>query len=135
LRPEDLQQVEGGVLLRLREGKGGHVGVVPAHVSILDALAALPIRYGAWWACSASTVSALVGEHLRNCGIPATAHQLRHHAGTAWYRTSGHDLLTTAALMRHASVTSTQIYAALDSTRSAEVVNAVPLRLVDPGAA
>jgi hypothetical protein len=31
-------------------------------------------------------------------------------------------------------VSSTQIYAQTDPTRPAEVVNAVPLRLVDPGA-
>lgn len=131
LRPGDLQHVEGGVLLYLREAKGGGTGVVPAHVSILEALAALPIRDGVWWSCSAATVSAMVSEHLRNCGIPATAHKLRHHAGTSWYRASGHDLLTTAALLRHANVASTQIYAQTDPTRAAEVIAAVPLRLVD----
>jgi integrase len=134
LRPGDLQHVEGGVLLYLREAKGGGTGVVPAHVSILEALAALPIRNGAWWTCSHGTVSAMVSEHLRACGIQATAHKLRHTAGSVWYRTSGHDLLTTAALLRHANVATTQKYAALDSTRAAEVVNAMPLRLVDPGA-
>jgi integrase len=56
-------------------------------------------------------------------------------AATSWYKWSGHDLLMTQALMRHATVSSTQIYAATDPTRPREVVDLVPLRLVDPGAA
>jgi integrase len=63
--------------------------------------------------------------------IPATAHRLRHFAGTAWYRVSGHDLLTTAALLRHANVATSQIYVQTDTTRPAEVVDAVTLRVVD----
>jgi len=132
LTPADLQHTDDGVLLFLRAQKGGGVGVVPAHPSILEALVRLPIRGGTWWDCSPETISTAVSEHLRGCGIAATAHQLRHHAGTSWYKASEHDLLATAALLRHASVTSTQIYAETDPTRPREVVNLVPLRLVDP---
>jgi hypothetical protein len=39
--------------------------------------------------------------------------------------------LTTAALLRHANVVTSQIYVQTDTTRPAEVVNAVTLRLVD----
>jgi site-specific recombinase XerC len=69
---------------------------------------------------------------LQACGINATAHQLRHYAGSSWYKASQHDLLTTARLLRHADVSSTQIYAQLDPTRPAEVVGLVPrLRLAE----
>ncbi len=77
-------------------------------------------------------MSLIVGTHLKSCGVNASAHQLRHFAGTSWYRASGHDLLTTATLLRHANVQTTQRYAQLDPTRPTEVVNAVPaLRLVE----
>jgi integrase/recombinase XerC len=133
LRPQDLQHTPDGVLLFLRLCKGGGSATVPAHPLILEALAALPIRDGLWWSCNRVTISAQVNDHLRACGVDSTAHSLRHWAATSWYKWSGHDLLTTQALMRHATVSSTQIYAATDPTRPRQVVDLVPLRLV-PGA-
>ena len=134
LRPQDLQHTPDGVLLYLRLCKGGGSASVPAHAMILEALAAVPIRNGLWWECLPQTVSATINEYLRELGIASNAHSLRHYAGTAFYKYSGHDLLTTQALLRHQSVSSTQIYAATDPTRPREVVDLVPLRLVDPGA-
>lgn len=132
LRPQDLMPAETGTLLFLRECKGGGSASVPAHPSILEALAVLPIRNGLWWEVSPATVSVQVGRHLKGSGVHATAHQLRHFAGTSWYRASGHYLLTTATLLRHANVATSMIYAQLDPVRPTEVVNAVPaLRLVE----
>lgn len=122
LRPEDLSETEHGPLLYLRECKGGGTGVVPAHPSITAALLRLPIRNGRWWDVTARYVSGQVGMHLRDVGVHATAHQLRHSAGTSWYEASGHDLLTTAALLRHASVQTTQVYAQMGGERPAEVI-------------
>jgi integrase len=127
LRPRDLLPTEAGTLLFLRECKGGGSAMVPAHPAVLEALAVLPIRDRLWWDVSPQRVSAAVGAYLRSLGIDATAHQLRHTAGTSWYRASGHDVITTAALLRHASISSTQTYAAADPTRAAEVVARVAL--------
>lgn len=130
LQPRDILNVDGNVLLYLRECKGGGTATVPAHPAILEALAVLPLRNGAWWSVKANTVSTDVSHYLHSLGIGATAHSLRHTAGTAWYRASGHDLLTTARLLRHVQVSTSQVYAQLDPTRPAEVVNLVPF----PGA-
>lgn len=127
LRPADIMDAEGIPLLYLRECKGGGTATVPAHTEVLAALNALPIRNGAWWDITAKTISKYVSSYLRSLGIDGTAHQLRHTAGTAWYRESGHDLLTTARLMRHAHASTTQIYSQLDPTRPAEVVRLVKL--------
>jgi hypothetical protein len=43
----------------------------------------------------------------------------------------GHDLFTTARLLRHATVQSTEIYARIDIEWPAEVVGLVPMRLPD----
>lgn len=127
LEPSDLIETEGGWLLYLRECKGGGTATVPAHEAVVRALLALPVHEGnTWWSCSRHYVSQVISAHLHSLGIRASAHQLRHAAGTAWYRGSGHDLLVTARLMRHQSVRTTQIYAALDPVRPAEVVAAVP---------
>jgi integrase/recombinase XerD len=122
VRPQDLTVTEFGTMLYLRECKGGGTGSLPAHQAITLSLAALPVRNGLWWDVTAKRVSTLVSAYFRGIGINATAHQLRHYAGTEWYRASGHDLLTTAQLLRHATVATTQTYAALDPTRPAEVV-------------
>jgi integrase len=128
LRPTDLVDTPTGVLLHLRVTKGGGTATVPCHPVLAEALAVLPIRNGLWWDVSAGTLSAAVNRHLRAAGVTGTAHALRHWAGTSWYRASGHDLLTTAQLMRHASVTATQVYAAVSPERPAEVARSVSLR-------
>lgn len=59
--------------------------------------------------------------------LPRFRRALRHYAGTAWYHVSGQDLLTTARLLRHSDVSTTQGYAAIEPTRPAEVVNLMPM--------
>jgi integrase len=125
LHPEDLLVTDDGVLLYLRDVKGGGTATVPAHPLIVTVLTALPTRNGLWWETSAQHLSVLVNAHLRSLGIASTAHSLRHYAATSWYRSSGNDLLATQALLRHASVSSTQIYAQLDPRRSAAVVRSM----------
>lgn len=125
LRPEDILTDE---LLYLRECKGGGAATVPAHPYIIACLTALPVRPdGLWWTESPKWVRICIAKHFRSLGIEATGHRLRHYAGTTWYRESGHDLLITAELMRHASVMSTQIYTQFDVSRTAEVARGVAL--------
>lgn len=126
LRPMDLIASDGGLtMLFLRECKGGGSAMMPAHAAIVSALRVVPIRGDQWWSVTPRVVSKQVADHLRDSGVNATAHQLRHYAGTSWYRASGHDVLATARLLRHASIQTTQVYAELDPTRPAEVVNLV----------
>jgi integrase/recombinase XerD len=131
LRPCDLIDSEVGTLLYLRETKGGGTATVPAHQVILDALAVLPIRDNLWWSMTANSVSTEVSRYLHGLGIDASAHRLRHSAGTAFYSASGHDLLTTAKLLRHQSVNTTMIYARIDPERPAEVVRLMPVPRVE----
>jgi integrase len=127
LRPEDVSATDTGALLFLREVKGGGTATVPAHEAVLAALVQLPSRDGLWWDCSPRHVSTSVSAYLRSVEVDATAHRLRHWAGTNWYRASEHDLLATAQLLRHKSVKSSQVYAQLDPTRPAAVVGLVRL--------
>jgi integrase len=123
--PDVIRARDGSGSLYLRECKGGGTATMPAHPAILQALDEMPMRDGEWWTCRPNYVSREVSVFLHAAGVNATAHQLRHFAGTAWYRASGYDLLATSRLLRHASVATTQIYAALDETRPAEVVGLV----------
>lgn len=130
LEPRDLLDTPSGPLLHLRETKGGAPATVPLHQAAVDALATLPIRNGLWWSVNPGTLSQQVNRHLRAVGVRGTAHGLRHTAGTEFYRASGADILATAALMRHAKVDTTMVYAKLNPDRPAEVVRAIGLRAV-----
>lgn len=127
LTPGDLMHQDEGVILFLREVKGGGTATVPAHALVVAALAALPISAGLWWSVRPQHVGQYIAAYLRSMGIDATAHQLRHSAATLWLRDSEHDLLTTSVLMRHKSVETTQIYAQLDPVRPAQVVSSVQI--------
>lgn len=125
LRPADVLVMDGTAILFIREGKGGAASTVPAHPMVVDALAGLPQTDGSWWEVSAAQVSRDVSLYLSSVGVNATGHQLRHTAATLWFRSSGHDLLATSSLLRHANVATAQRYAQLDPTRPAQVVAAV----------
>jgi integrase/recombinase XerC len=70
---------------------------------------------------AAHRVSQLVGAHLRAAGVAATAHQLRHSYATRLYAATGGDLLAVQQALGHASVMSTQGYAAIDPGRAVAV--------------
>lgn len=127
LRPQDVEvRPDGNVLLYLRETKGGRPAWQPCHPAVVAALAALPVDSdGRWWTSSAHRIGIDVRAYLHGRGIPASSHRLRHYAGTAWIAASGHDLLTTAQLLRHVNVRTTQGYAQLDPVRPSQVVAAV----------
>lgn len=128
LEPRDLITSPVGLLLHLRDPKGGGSATVPAHPLLVEALAALPTAGGVWWTVTPGTLSATVNRHLRAHDVRGTAHGLRHTAGTAWLAASGYDLLTTAALLRHVNVTTTTLYTKLSPERPAEVARSVVLR-------
>lgn len=130
LEPRDVIDTPVGPILYLRVTKGGAPATVPCHPLVIEALAVLPIRSGTWWQVQPDTVSQTVSTYLRSRGIRGTAHSLRHTAATAWLHASGHDLLTTATLMRHVNVNTTTIYAGLSPERPAEVARSVSLRSV-----
>lgn len=130
LEPRDVMDSPVGPLLYLRVTKGGGSATVPCHPLVSEALAALPIQQGMWWQVRPETVSATVNRYLHARGVRGTAHSLRHTAGTVWLQASGHDLLTTATLMRHVNVNTTTVYTRLSPERPAEVARSVTLRSV-----
>ena len=71
-------------------------------------------------------VSKLANQHLHDCGIPATLHQLRHRFGTMTYHVS-HDLRAVQELLGHASPNTTAGYAAYDRAEALAAVQALPV--------
>jgi integrase len=70
-------------------------------------------------------ISLLCNQHLHDCGIAATLHQLRHRFGTVAYAAS-HDLRMVQELLGHADPQTTALYTAYDQADAARVVQALP---------
>lgn len=124
--------------LRLH-GKGDKTRVVPLHPDGRDALERLD-RPDDWvlpWRedthGTGGRASRAINAFLHGVGVDASAHQLRHWCATKALAASG-DLRAVQELLGHASPATTSIYAALDPSRLAPIVEAITLP-VGPDAA
>lgn len=112
----------GAGVLVVRHGKGGRDRMVGIPPRLMICLAALDETQGpVATRGNPQMVSRNVGKFLRRMGVDATAHQLRHLYGTRLYEATAGDLLAVQNAMGHASVATTQIYAAIDARRAIEV--------------
>lgn len=66
---------------------------------------------------TAARMSQLVCRRMHELGVDATAHQLRHTYATRLYRATSGDLRAVQQALGHASVSTTQVYAAVDVER------------------
>lgn len=112
---EDLLTTRSGFALQLH-GKGNVEATVPAHDLVLDVMRRHPAR-GPLWRMRPDSVSHRWAVWAADLGVDATFHQCRHWFGTNVYRNSG-DILVTRDLLRHSSVATTQIYAAVEPEKS-----------------
>jgi integrase/recombinase XerD len=115
----DHVDLEAGVIL-VRDGKGGHDRIVGIPQRLRARLAALDTTTGLVVGrhLRPGRVSQIVNAYLEARGVEATAHQLRHLYATRLYAATNGNLLAVQHALGHASVTSTQIYAAIDPTRA-----------------
>jgi integrase len=123
-----------GLLVSAEMTKGDNEHVIPLPLWLLtEIIACVPARGWAFGRLdgqpgpnSPHRVSARGNRFLRECGIGATMHQLRHWFGTETYAISG-DLLAIAEMMGHRQLQSTRGYAKVSAIRMVEIVNALPV--------
>lgn len=115
--------------LEITHGKGDKSRYVPVHPEVLKALQNLPPpAEGRFWPNeTAESVSRKGNRFLRSLGIKSTMHQLRHFAGTSWYQASGGDIVLVSGLLGHASIATTQTYAAADVSKASGVVSGLTI--------
>jgi integrase/recombinase XerC len=70
-------------------------------------------------------ISHLANEHLHECGVAASLHQLRHRFATQAYQAS-RDLRAVQSMMGHTRPETTAGYAAFDQPAAAAAVEAIP---------
>ena len=99
LEHDDIIEAKG--LIRVRHGKGRKERIVPLHPDVLEALRCLPMPRTGVLSCvpgaarfTPNAMSVIISRYLREHGIDATAHRLRH-----WFATE----VTTRPAMTFAS--------------------------------
>jgi integrase len=103
-------------------GKGGTKLTVPAHPTVVDIIQSRKTLGKVFNYPSANMASKSLSAAIQGVlGAGHNFHQCRHTFGTRVYRASGNDLILTSSLMRHSSINSTLVYAALsqDAPRAA----------------
>ena len=71
-------------------------------------------------------ISKLVNDHLHDCGIKASLHQLRHRFGTQAYAVN-HDIRAVQEMLGHKRVQSTAGYAAFSVLSARAAVEGIPV--------
>jgi site-specific recombinase XerD len=71
-------------------------------------------------------MSATIGRYLRDLGIDATAHQLRHWFATNVYA-AGHDIRVTQELLGHSNPSTTSRYVAFSAVAAEAAVKSLRL--------
>lgn len=110
VRGEDIH--DGWLTVR---GKGGKTARLPLHPLLVEYAASMPTS--GWWFpayarpghVNGSTVSRVIGDLMRRCGVPGTPHCLRHWYGTQLVA-AGVQMRVVQEGMRHTSLQSTQVY-------------------------
>lgn len=127
--PEVMDHRKPPVLV-VAHGKGDRARVVPIGPQLIEALRAHGIpRVGPLFRSASGVrlkpwqVSHMLRDHMHDCGIDSSAHQLRHAYATAVYARSGGDLRMTQELLGHSSPSTTAIYAAWDPAKAAVVTD------------
>lgn len=136
LERDDFLTYNDPPLLVVNDGKGGHQRVLPLHPDVAEACRSFTTS-GRWLfekqgggRYPAGTVSIYINRHLRGCGLPTTAHQLRHWFGTNIYRTSL-DLRLTQEMLGHSDPKTTSIYTAFAPRKAASVLTGLDVRTHD----
>lgn len=135
LRVHEIAKIHGtdieGDNLRVK-GKGGKEALLPLHPLIAAEIHRFPEND--WWFQSykddgpvcAETVSANIRGAMERAGVQKTAHQLRHWYGTSLVR-NGADLRTAQELLRHASLSTTQIYTEVGDVQRRTAIDSLQL--------
>lgn len=128
-------------------GKGSKPARLPLHPAVAAIAHDFP-RYDWWFPAygkpgpvSANSVCNTISKLMKRAEVNGTAHQLRHWFGTEVLRASGGNTRVAQELLRHESLTSTQIYTFVDDDECRAAVLGLPgfggadrrrLRVVSP---
>jgi integrase/recombinase XerD len=120
-RPEHAYQASDGTWwVTIPRSKGGHV-----QSNALPSWLGVELRNAQPWDVGPQTVTVRLGLVLRGVGSRAKPHAFRHYYGTALLATSGNLRITQQGL-RHADLSTTQVYTAVSNAELSLAVERLP---------
>lgn len=120
-RPEHAYQASDGTWwLTIPRSKGGHV-----QSNALTSWLGVELHNAETWDVGPQTVTARLGLVLREVGSRAKPHAFRHYYGTMLLSTSGNLRIAQQGL-RHADISTTQVYTAVTSHELSVAVERLP---------
>ena len=128
---KDLEEFNDGHMLRIPAGKGGTDLSLPAHPIVVEMIKSYKTLGRLWPTIKPHQLSVAACKELRRIGVNKKLHSGRHYFATNAYSVSGGDLLAVSKLMRHASPSTTAIYAELASPIAKKVVNAMHIPVIE----
>lgn len=120
LQRDDISLNAAPPVLIVRNGKGAKDRVVPIHPALAVVLRGL--HAGKVCPHTEDTIGRKVAKHLRESGVDATMHHLRHTFGTEAGRASGGNVLVVRELLGHESPETSLRYTALAPKLAAATV-------------
>jgi site-specific recombinase XerD len=138
IRGQDVDLVAG--TLRI-VGKGGVDELVPLHPTIADEAANYP-RRGYWFPSHtrqgrpirSTGLSSTISRAMARCGVPGTAHSLRHWLATELVREEVNARVI-QTIMRHKSLATLAIYTRVDRDQQRAALNRLPAVVLPPDVA
>ena len=131
VRGADLEEFYDGYMLRIPAGKGGTDLSLPAHPIVVEMIKSYNTLGRLWPTMFPHSLSVAACKELRRIGVNKKLHSGRHYFATNAYSVSGGDLLAVSKLMRHASPSTTAIYAELASPVAKKVVNDMHIPVIE----
>jgi site-specific recombinase XerD len=111
------------------DGKGKKGRTVPLHSLLVDVAATMP-THGYWFPSNSNrmgehvlgkSVGHIISLVMRRADVAGTPHKLRHWFGSTLLE-DGADLMTVRDLLRHSSISTTQIYLKVPDARRFEAI-------------
>lgn len=112
-------------VLVVRHGKGGKDRLVPLHPTLRAMFSGRSTTAGPVFGVTATTVSRRIRNHLRDSGLPHTAHKLRASFLTEVARRSSGNLVMVQRLAGHDSPLTTMAYVGWDGGEAGAVVGGI----------
>lgn len=134
-RGEDINIPEGKLTVL---GKGGKLAVLPLHADVAQLAQHFPAK-GYWFVAAPgakepiqpAAVTACIGRACKRAGFDLTAHQFRHWYATALLK-SGVDVRLVQELLRHESLSTTQIYTKVSDEMLRQAMNGLHVGVTPP---
>lgn len=130
MRGEDIDMANRVLWVK---GKGRKLASVPLHPVLIELASTMPAT--GWWFpmrgqpaehVHSKSVSDVIGRTMRRAGVRGTPHALRH-----WYASAlldeGADIRVVQTLLRHKSISSTQVYTKVPDDRRREAIGRLQL--------